>query len=303
MRAAARGTRDPFAGKSAASARAVPHAFVLDALESLDPRTKPMFGCLAVYVGERIVFILRDRGGGDPDDGVWVAFESANEAAVRALFPALVRIEVFESRVSGWLKLSAKHRDFEDDVLTACELVRAHDPRLGKVPNAKKAPAKKAPAKKAPAKKSAPKRAPPKKSAAAKAPAKKPASKKTRGLAETAPTKTGVRRRDGGGRVDPAYQADLLEKSGHDHKDRDATAFLDAPESEDAAVENLGEGFVHNVTGGEETDEERPDPNAPDEEGGPYVVTTAAEEFGREPDESNPEDAEPAPFPITQSES
>ena len=55
--------------------------------------------------------------------------------------------------------------------------------------------------------------------------------------------------------------------------------------------------------GGEETDEERPDPNAPDDEGGPYVVTTASEEFGREPDESNPEDAEPAPFPITQSES
>jgi hypothetical protein len=112
-----------------------------------------------------------------------------------------------------------------------------------------------------------------------------------------------VRRRDAGGRVDPAYQADLLEKSGHVKSDDDTRAFLDGAESEDAEVENLGEGFLNNVTGGEETDEEVTDPNAPDEEGGPYVVTSAAEEFGREPDESNPEDAEPAPFPIAQSES
>ncbi len=114
---------------------------------------------------------------------------------------------------------------------------------------------------------------------------------------------SGVRRRDGGGHVDPAYQAGLLAKSGHDNSDRDTHAFLDRPESDDAVVEDLGETFLHNVTAGVEADERRIDPDAPDEEGGPYVVTTAAEEFGREPDESNPEDAEPAPFPITQSES
>lgn len=112
-----------------------------------------------------------------------------------------------------------------------------------------------------------------------------------------------MRRRDGGGRVDPAYQADLLEKSGRATDDQGDHAFLDRPESEDPAVEELGETFLHNVTAGIETDEVEANPNDPDEEGGPYVVTTAAEEFGREPDESNPEDAEPAPFPITQSES
>ena len=31
----------------------VPHEFVLDALEPIGPVTKPMFGCLAVYVKRR----------------------------------------------------------------------------------------------------------------------------------------------------------------------------------------------------------------------------------------------------------
>lgn len=39
----------------------VPHAFVLDAIASLSPYTRPMFGCLAVYVKDKIVLILRDK--------------------------------------------------------------------------------------------------------------------------------------------------------------------------------------------------------------------------------------------------
>jgi hypothetical protein len=36
----------------------VPHAFVLDALAPLSPYTRPMFGCLAVYIKGKIVLIL-----------------------------------------------------------------------------------------------------------------------------------------------------------------------------------------------------------------------------------------------------
>lgn len=133
--------RDPFEDAfraPAKSSRALPQAFVLEALESLDPRTRPMFGCLSVYVDDRIVFILREKGGGDPDDGVWVGFEPQHEAEVRAAFPRLEPIEVFEGRVSGWLKLSSKSPEFEEDVFAACKLVRARDRRIGKVPNARK---------------------------------------------------------------------------------------------------------------------------------------------------------------------
>jgi len=30
--------------------KAVPHEFVLDAIAALSPQTRPMFGCLAVYI-------------------------------------------------------------------------------------------------------------------------------------------------------------------------------------------------------------------------------------------------------------
>ncbi len=39
----------------------IPHEFVLDAVASLSPRTRSMFGCLAIYVQDKIVLILRDK--------------------------------------------------------------------------------------------------------------------------------------------------------------------------------------------------------------------------------------------------
>ncbi len=55
--------RHPFAGPIVAPERRkiAPHEFVLDALAPLAPTTRPMFGCLAVYVEDKIVLILRDR--------------------------------------------------------------------------------------------------------------------------------------------------------------------------------------------------------------------------------------------------
>jgi hypothetical protein len=41
--------------------KAVPHEFVLEALAPLLPYTCPMFGCLAVYVKDKIVLVLRDK--------------------------------------------------------------------------------------------------------------------------------------------------------------------------------------------------------------------------------------------------
>ena len=41
--------------------KAVPFSFVLDAIAPLSPWTRPMFGCLAIYVQDKIVLILRDK--------------------------------------------------------------------------------------------------------------------------------------------------------------------------------------------------------------------------------------------------
>jgi hypothetical protein len=39
----------------------IPHAFVLDAISTLSPYTRPMFGCLAIYVKDKILLIRRDK--------------------------------------------------------------------------------------------------------------------------------------------------------------------------------------------------------------------------------------------------
>jgi hypothetical protein len=114
--------------------RAVPHGFVLDALERLEPTTRPMFGCLAVYVDEKIVLILRDKQPADADNGVWIATTAEHHASLRADFPSMRSISVLASGVTGWQVLQATAPDFEEAALHACALILAGDPRIGKIP-------------------------------------------------------------------------------------------------------------------------------------------------------------------------
>jgi hypothetical protein len=152
----------------------VPHEFVLDALAPLGPETRRMFGCLAVYVEDKIVLVLRDKPAPAQDNGVWLATTAEHHAALRPEFPSMRSIEVLGSGVTGWQVLPAEAPDFEEAALRACALIEAGDPRIGKVPGERRkrgeAPAKRA-VKKASAKKAV-KKAPSKK-AVKKAPAKK----------------------------------------------------------------------------------------------------------------------------------
>jgi hypothetical protein len=121
---------DPYA-PVATKQRSIPFEFVLEQLAPLSPTVRAMFGSTGVYLGERVVFILRQKR--DVDDGVWVCFEPELEAEVLSLFPALQRIEVL-GNVRAWRKLSASSETFEDDVLRACKLLVSGDQRLGKLP-------------------------------------------------------------------------------------------------------------------------------------------------------------------------
>ena len=120
--------------------RAVPHEFVLDALASLSPWTRPMFGCLAVYVEEKIVLILRDKPGQSPDNGVWLATTPDHHESLRRDFPNMRSIKVLGTEVTGWQVLPTDASDFEEAALRACEMVIAGDPRIGKVPKSRRAP-------------------------------------------------------------------------------------------------------------------------------------------------------------------
>jgi hypothetical protein len=117
----------------------VPCAFVLDALSALSLETRSMFGCLAVYVGEKIVLILREKGGESPDDGVWLATTEEHHESLRREFPNMRSIGVLGKDVTHWQVLPVDAPDFEEAALRACELIVARDPRIGKVPKSRRA--------------------------------------------------------------------------------------------------------------------------------------------------------------------
>jgi hypothetical protein len=117
----------------------VPHEFVLDAIASLSPRTRPTFGCLAIYVQDKIVLILRDKPSETEDNGVWLATTAEHHQSLRREFPGMRSIKVLGGKVTGWQVLPSDAHDFEEAALHACDLVLAGDPRIGKVPGAKRA--------------------------------------------------------------------------------------------------------------------------------------------------------------------
>src|ERR1700722_15592619 len=117
----------------------VPHEFVLDAIARLSPRTRSMFGCLAIYVQDKIVLILRDKRDQAADNGVWLATTEDQHRSLRREFPNMRSIQVLGKKVTGWQVLPADAPDFEEAALRACDLVLAGDPRIGKVPGQRRA--------------------------------------------------------------------------------------------------------------------------------------------------------------------
>jgi hypothetical protein len=97
-----------------------------------------MFGCLAVYVADKIVLILRDKRDRTADNGVWLATAAEHHESLRREFPSMRSIQVLGKKVTGWQVLPADAPDFEEATLHACELIVARDPRIGKVPGARR---------------------------------------------------------------------------------------------------------------------------------------------------------------------
>jgi hypothetical protein len=101
-----------------------------------------MFGCLAVYVGRKIVLCLRDRVDSPADNGVWLATTVEHHESLLKEFPSIRSIRVLGKAVTGWQVLPSDAPDFEEAALHACELIAAADPRIGKIPGARKTTAK-----------------------------------------------------------------------------------------------------------------------------------------------------------------
>jgi hypothetical protein len=82
----------------------------------------------------------------------------------------------------------------------------------------------------------------------------------------------------------------------------DANAFMPDPDGGPAHIpddlaENLAEEYVDAVTRGDGSDDAGLDGMVSEEIGGPFVVTSAADEFAHDTDAANPPDAEREPLP------
>jgi hypothetical protein len=118
-----------------------PHAFVLDALAPLEPEVRPMFSGYAVYLGDRIVCMLRDSPKSPQDNGVWLVLsESVDpaDAALRQEFPSLRPIELLGQKISHWLLLPSDRSGFEEEALHACDRLLHRDPRFGRIPKSRR---------------------------------------------------------------------------------------------------------------------------------------------------------------------
>ncbi len=118
----------------------VPFEFVFDYLLPLEPVVKPMFGCFALYKGEQIVLILRERADHPEANGVWLATSGEHHESLKKEFPSLRSVSIFTDGTAetAWQMLPSSAPDFEASVIKACEMVRRGDKRIGKIPKSRK---------------------------------------------------------------------------------------------------------------------------------------------------------------------
>jgi hypothetical protein len=115
-----------------------------------------------------------------------------------------------------------------------------------------------------------------------------------------APKAAAVQRRDGAGHLDAHYAATLRERSEEGRvRDPDEAFIGRSGHSKDNLAEAMGETWVETATSGEDESEEVFNQAVPEDEGGPFVTTTAGQEFAEGTDPSNPERSKREPFPKT----
>ncbi len=121
--------------------RKPPHSFVLEALEPLNPEVRRVFSGFGVYVGDRLVLMLRDHAKSARDNGVWLVLSEGTDPDVQRLrreFPSIRSIELLGNKIGHWLVIPSDSPDFEKEALHACDLLLRRDARLGRVPQSRR---------------------------------------------------------------------------------------------------------------------------------------------------------------------
>jgi hypothetical protein len=118
-----------------------PHAFVLEALAPLNPEVRRMFSGFAVYLGDRIVCMLRDHKKSPQDNGVWLVLSESTNPADPDLgreFPSIRPIDLLGNKIRHWLLIPSDSPGFDVEALHACDLLLDQDPRLGRIPQSRR---------------------------------------------------------------------------------------------------------------------------------------------------------------------
>ena len=98
-----------------------------------------MFGCHAIYIGEKIFFIVRDKPEHEDCNGIWIATSYEHHPSLKKEFPALGTVSVLTKpgRETEWQILQKDEDDFETNVLKICAYIIKKDERIGKIPKRK----------------------------------------------------------------------------------------------------------------------------------------------------------------------
>ena len=127
--------------RSAKPKQKPPHPLVLEALAPLQPGVRRMFSGFAVYLGDRIVCMLREHTKSPRDNGVWLVLSEATDPAdphLRREFPSIRSIGLLGNKIRHWLLIPSDSPDFEAEALHACDLLLRKDPRLGRIPESRR---------------------------------------------------------------------------------------------------------------------------------------------------------------------
>jgi hypothetical protein len=111
----------------------IPFDFVLDYLPT-NITLKKMFGMHYIYMGKRILLILRKRNNEPQFNGVWVATTRSHHESLKNEIPELVSTSIVGDEQPGnWLLIHESAEDLEGASIKVCDLISRGDGRIGRV--------------------------------------------------------------------------------------------------------------------------------------------------------------------------
>jgi hypothetical protein len=114
-------------------ANPVPYDFVFDYLPT-SITVKKMFGMHYIYLGKRIMLILRKRDNNPELNGIWIATDKEHHATLKKDAPELGPFFLDgDERHGNWLMLPDDAEDFETAAIKVCEYITHGDPRIGRL--------------------------------------------------------------------------------------------------------------------------------------------------------------------------